>query len=99
MFLFEFIFAEVGVCSIVSLYEICFNFIVDFLAMFFVSISALCFSIACVIGFLAYLFAEFFIVCFVVVFALNIGSEFLRKFFLQFAHGFNGFVCHFEGVD
>ena len=55
--------------------------------------------VALLIAFGFYLLAEGFVVHFVAVFALHVLAEFLREFFLETAHGLDGFVGSLEGFE
>ena len=55
--------------------------------------------VALLIAFGFHLLAEGFVVHFVAVFALHVLAEFLREFFLETAHGLDGFVGSLEGFE
>ena len=86
-------------CSIVTFYEVCFYFIVNFLTMFLIVVATLCLCVASIVCFFLNLLAKFFIVYFIAIFALNICTKFFCKFFLNFAHWFNSIVCSFQSIN
>ena len=51
------------------------------------------------VAFLLHLLAELLVVHLVAIFALHVGAQLLHELFLQAAHGFDGFVGHFEGLE
>ena len=59
----------------------------------------LCDVVAGLIAVGFHLFAQCFVVHFVAVFALHVGAEFLHEFFLELAHGLDGFVSNLEGFE
>ena len=61
--------------------------------------SLLCYVISGLVALLLHLLAKVLVVHFVAVFALHVGTQFLAKFLLQAAHGFDGLVGSLQGTQ
>ncbi len=85
--------------SVVGFLEVGENLVEGFLARLLVVVAGLGDGVALVVGLLADLLAQFLVVDLMAVFALNVGAEFFRQFYLQFAHGLDGIHSGFEGTD
>ena len=87
-----------GVFGIVLLQEVGNDF-VESIVTFLLSQSLLGNVVHGLIQLIVHLLAQIFVVHFVVVFALNVFTQFLSQFFLHGAHGLDGIVSHFKGLD
>ena len=87
-----------GVFGIVLLQEVSNDFVESIVA-FLLRQSLLGNIVHGLIQLVVHLLAQIFVVHLVVVFALNVFTQFLSQFFLHGAHGLDGIVSHFEGLD
>ena len=87
-----------GVFGIVPLQEVGNDFVESIVA-FLLRQSLLGNIVHRLIQLVVHLLAQIFVVHLVVVFALNVFTQFLSQFFLHGAHGLDGIVSHFEGLD